>query len=42
MNALFHSSPIELGFWLRVLGAGLAIYVAVELEKWIVSHLTAR
>ncbi|MEN6666019.1 MAG: cation transporting ATPase C-terminal domain-containing protein [Phycisphaerae bacterium] len=42
MNALFHSAPIGLGAWIRVLGAGLVIYLVVGIEKWIASRLTAR
>jgi Ca2+-transporting ATPase len=35
MNAAFHSAPIGLVSWLRVLGAGAVIYAAVGLEKWL-------
>jgi Ca2+-transporting ATPase len=35
MNAAFHSAPIGLDSWLRVLGAGVIVYAAVGLEKWV-------
>ena len=35
MNAAFHSAPISLASWLRVLGAGVIVYAAVGLEKWV-------
>jgi Ca2+-transporting ATPase len=35
MNAAFHSAPIGLNSWLRVLAAGAIIYAAVGLEKWV-------
>ena len=35
MNAAFHSDPISLASWLRVLAAGAVIYAAVGLEKWV-------
>ncbi len=38
MNALFHSAPIGIGSWLRVLGVGFVIYAAVGFEKWLVSR----
>ena len=39
MNVLFHSAPIGVGSWLRVLGVGLVIYAVVGFEKWLVSRL---
>lgn len=33
MNKLFHSSPISLAAWVRILGAGTLIYVIVGFEK---------
>ena len=41
MNVLFHSAPVGVGSWLRVLGVGLVIYAAVEFEKWLVSRGSA-
>jgi len=38
MNATFHSAPIGLASWLRVLGAGLIVYAAVGLEKWLLAR----
>jgi Ca2+-transporting ATPase len=35
MNAAFHSAPIGLNSWLRVLAAGVIVYAAVGLEKWV-------
>jgi cation-transporting ATPase F len=34
MNRLFHSAPISAAAWLRIVGVGLAVFVAVELKKW--------
>ena len=34
MNTLFGSAPMTLGEWALVIGAGIAIHVAVEVEKW--------
>ncbi len=34
MNTLFHSAPIDLESWLRVVGAALAGYGIVGFEKW--------
>jgi len=42
MNALFHSAPIGVGSWLRVLGVGLVIYAVVGFEKWLVSRIDSR
>jgi Ca2+-transporting ATPase len=42
MNAAFHSAPIGLGSWLRVLGAGLVIYAVVGFEKWLGVRLDNR
>lgn len=35
MNTLFHSSPISLDSWLRILGAGLGLFIIVSAEKYI-------
>ena len=39
MNVLFDSAPIGMGAWLRVLGVGIVIYAAVEIEKWLIVRL---
>lgn len=33
MNRLFHSAPIDLGAWVRIVAAGLLAYLIVESEK---------
>ena len=38
MNAAFHSAPIGLDSWLRVLSVGLIVYAMVGLEKWLVAR----
>lgn len=40
MNALFHSAPIGLNSWLRILAAGLGLFTIVYLEKTIRRKLT--
>lgn len=35
MNALFYSAPIDLYSWLRILAAGIGLFVIVSLEKTI-------
>lgn len=35
MNRLFHTAPISVESWLRVLGVAAFAFVAVEIEKWI-------
>ena len=35
MNRLFHSAPIGIESWLRIVGVAAVAYVAVEAEKWI-------
>jgi len=35
MNRFFHSAPISLDAWLRIVLTGVAIYTIVEIEKWI-------
>ena len=37
MNTLFHSAPIGINSWLRVIGVGLIIHLVVALEKWLVA-----
>jgi magnesium-transporting ATPase (P-type) len=35
MNRLFHSAPISGLAWLKIIAVGLAVFVAVELKKWL-------
>ncbi|MGE0823314.1 MAG: cation-transporting P-type ATPase [Candidatus Binatia bacterium] len=42
MNHLFHSAPIGFDAWLRIVAAGVGIYVVVGLEKWIRRIVAAR
>ncbi|MEJ8804275.1 cation-transporting P-type ATPase [Pontibacter sp. H249] len=42
MNKLFHTSPIEIMSWLRVLGAGFVLFVVVTIEKWLRFSAAAR
>jgi magnesium-transporting ATPase (P-type) len=35
MNQLFHSAPLDASAWMRVLAAGAAVLVVVEIEKGI-------
>jgi len=35
MNRLFHSAPISGSAWLRIVGVGLVVFVAIELKKWL-------
>lgn len=39
MNTFFETSPIDAVYWLYPLGAGIAVFVIVEIEKFIVSKL---
>ncbi len=38
MNTFFNSAPIETSLWLYPLGAGIAVFLLVELEKYIVNN----
>jgi Ca2+-transporting ATPase len=40
MNTLFHSAPIGLNSWLRILAAGLGLFLIVFMEKTIRRKLT--
>jgi cation-transporting ATPase F len=40
MNTLFHSAPVGLNSWIRILAAGLLLFVIVYLEKTIRRKLT--
>lgn len=35
MNRLFHSAPIDALVWLKIVGVGLFVFLAVELKKWV-------
>jgi cation-transporting P-type ATPase F len=34
MNRLFHTAPISVESWLRILGVAAAVFIIVEIEKW--------
>jgi magnesium-transporting ATPase (P-type) len=34
MNRLFHSAPISLASWLRIVAVAVVVFVVVEIEKW--------
>lgn len=40
MNAVFHSAPIDAYSWMRILAAGLGLFVIVYFEKMIRRKLT--
>ncbi len=40
MNAMFHSQPIGLGAWLRIIAAAVAALLLVGIEKWIIGRRT--
>ncbi|TVQ13338.1 MAG: cation-transporting P-type ATPase [Balneolaceae bacterium] len=40
MNLFFETAPIGLYYWLYPLGAGLAVFILVEAEKYIISKLS--
>jgi hypothetical protein len=42
MNTAFHSSPIGLDAWLRILAVALSAMVVVGIEKWVVSRRVRR
>jgi magnesium-transporting ATPase (P-type) len=35
MNRVFHSAPIDAGAWLQAFAIAAAIFLLVELEKWL-------
>jgi Ca2+-transporting ATPase len=35
MNRLFHTAPIPVESWLRIVAAAAAVFAAVEVEKWM-------
>lgn len=42
MNLSFHSAPIGIHSWLRVIGFGCIVYMIVETEKWIRGRIGTR
>lgn len=42
MNRFFHSAPISLDAWLRIILIGLSIYIIMEVEKWVRSWFLNR
>ena len=34
-KTLFHTAPIGIESWLRIVGVAVAAFVVVEVEKWI-------
>ena len=40
MNRLFHSAPIGLASWLRIVAVAAVVFAAVEIEKWLRDRLT--
>jgi cation-transporting P-type ATPase F len=35
MNVFFHTMPLDMGSWIRIIGAGVFVYSIVGLEKWV-------
>jgi cation-transporting P-type ATPase F len=42
VNKLFHSAPIELEAWVRIVAAGITAFAIVEFEKWVRVRLLAK
>jgi magnesium-transporting ATPase (P-type) len=42
MEALFGTGPLDAPAWVRILGWGLIVFVAVELEKWAIRRFLSR
>ena len=38
MNTLFATAPLDLGGWLRSVSVGLALFILVEIEKFILEY----
>jgi magnesium-transporting ATPase (P-type) len=38
MHTLFHSAPLGGVTWLKIIGIGLVVFLAVELKKWMDRH----
>jgi len=41
MQTLFHTAPLGLQAWARIIGVGLCVYGAVGTEKWLRQRLRA-
>jgi magnesium-transporting ATPase (P-type) len=39
MNTFFNTSPISASYWLYPLAAGIAVFIFVEFEKWVISKV---
>jgi Ca2+-transporting ATPase len=39
MHKAFHTESISAGAWLRICAVGVALYILVELEKWVVLRI---
>ncbi len=39
MQTLFRTAPLDLQAWVRIIGVGLCVYVAVGAEKWVRQRL---
>jgi magnesium-transporting ATPase (P-type) len=35
LNHLFHTAPISVGAWLRVIVASFLVFIVIEIEKWL-------
>jgi magnesium-transporting ATPase (P-type) len=35
MNKLFHTAPIDLESWLRIIGVAVVTFLSIEFDKWI-------
>jgi P-type Ca2+ transporter type 2C len=42
MNTFFDTAPVDAGFWLYPLAAGIAVFLLVELEKYILLKITGK
>lgn len=35
MNTFFHTQPLSLESWTRIIGAGLSVFIIITIEKWL-------
>jgi hypothetical protein len=42
MQHFFATAPIDMGAWLRILGVGVLVFLAVEIEKAILREIRKR
>lgn len=42
MNTFFATAPISATYWLYPLAAGLAVFILVEMEKWIIQMISGK